>query len=685
MKNPIRAFVDKVIDQRLMKVAESDIRVRALLERRGYADSEPEYSTELREEFLMTYEKYVWVYAAVYAIASSGAKVPFKIYHLKRNEQRGDEVLDGPVWNLFNRPNPFQSAYDFQEAVLSSMELSGNAFIEKGGADMKLPVQMYLLRPDWVKVLPSAKTLVAGYEYNVNGSYIKFTPEQICHIKYFHPRSELYGMSPIQAGSNSLVLDFYTMKYQKNFFKQGAMMNTYVTVPKALGEKEFQRFKEQLRADYAGVDRAHMIGVFDNDAELKELGTDPQKFLLDKQRGMNRDEVLATFGVPPVMVGLLDSATFNNTQEQKKAFWENTMTPKLIKLANKFNQEILWPLELEGEFDLSGIQALQEDADRKAGVATRLVAGSIYTPNEARKEFYNKEPIEGGDTIKPINPPEQPLFGSALPVAKSAGTRIEKAKKEFVTAYGKYIGEYDRAMRKSFKAMSDKVVSTIKASFPKSGIKKNDLVNEAFNGLDEETVAMMEELAALHEDVQMDMVSEKYRDVKGTSIPRTIKSKSRKQAASNAHDWADKSSDSIVDTMQDRVARFMDKAMAEDMAIDDVTAGVREIFEGTERDAFPWARAIARTETGRAVNAGKLEGMKASGIMFKEWIAADGPNGRPEHTALGEVGPVPIDYVYKTDASELRYPGDPDADVSDLVNCRCTITESLEGPQEDEE
>lgn len=696
MKNPINSILDKVVRSRveveIRKIAESDVQVRALLERKGYIDNESQYSPENREDYLALYEKYIWVYAAVYAIATNAAKVPFRIYQLKRNQQRGAEILDGPYWNLFNRPNPLQSYFDIIEAAVSSMELAGGAYLEKGGPNPQQPTQLYVLRPDWVEIVPNPRTLIGGYRYKVNGQYINFTPEQVCYIKYYHPRSELYGLSPIGPSTNSAILDLFTLRYQKNFFKQGAMMNTYVTVPKSLSDKEFQRFKEQLRADYAGVDRAHMIGVFDSDAKLEELGVDPQKILLTAQRNMNRNEVLAAFGVPPIMVGLLDAATFNNTQEQKKAFWENTMVPKLQKLANKFNQEFLWPNELEGEFDLKTVPALQEDDEKKQKVASGYVRDGILTPNEARKDYLNKDPLPGGDTLSTAAPMASALQASAGAQDQSAENRMNASlvdvkksiKDQFTKQYGKYVLEYDGVMRKFFDSILKSILPKIKASYPKSGtsIKKNDLVTEAFNSLDDESIAMMEDLVALHEDVIDDTSSKKYQDIKKGPRPRTVASKARAQASKNAQIWAEKSNSSIVKTMQDRTALFMDEAIAKDMDLPSVIKGVTEIFQGTEREAYPWARTIARTETSKAVNYGKMEGMKQAGILYKEWIAADGPTGRPDHTALGQLGPVPIDYVYETDNGEMLFPGDPNADVSDLCNCRCTITEILEAPED---
>lgn len=760
MKNPITTWLDNKIKQAvevpLKKVAEQDVKVRAMLDRKGYADAEHQYSFKYREEYLELYRKYVWVFKAVNVIANSAASVPLRMWNLKANQQRGDEVLDGRIWNLFNRPNPFMSYFDLIEASMASLELTGQNYIEKGGPDPLNPIQLYVLRPDWVEIIPDAHRLIAGYEYTVNGQVIRFTDKEVCYIKYYHPLSELYGMSASEPAMNSLILDMYTIKYQKNFFKQGGMINTYIKVPKSLSDNEFQRFKEQVNTMHGGVDRAHILGVFDSDAEIKELGTDPQKILLKDQRLMNRDEVLAAFGVPPIMVGLLDSATFNNSQEQKIAFWENTMTPKLQKLQDKFNQEFFYPLNMECAFDKDKVPALQKAKQSTADTATKLVSGGIYTPNEARSEFFNKEAKDGGDTLQtgasayPVE--ATPTVDTTTPIIEGApatagiaenvtalnGAQISSAIQviqeviagripkvagtELIVAVGiprdraeqminessklpvpaetpivkrsktadfdrasvKHMPKYYQVMKNVFGQMEKSVLSKVKNKHKTLGLKKNDMVNAAFNDLDAETIGLMDDLVSLHEDVAYEEYNKEYIKNKKTAVPAKIKKSAKEAIKKQAESWAKKSKDSIVKTMKDRVSSFMDEAIKSDMSIEDVTDGVETIFEGTERGEYPHARMIARTETSRAINSGKFYGMQDSGMPYKQWIAGGGENGRPDHVDLEELGPVPMDYVYKTDNGEILYPGDPNADVSDLVNCRCTIIPSLVGGNEDE-
>ncbi len=79
---------------------------------------------------------------------------------------------------------------------------------------------------------------------------------------------------------------------------------------------------------------------------------------------------------------------------------------------------------------------------------------------------------------------------------------------------------------------------------------------------------------------------------------------------------------------------------------------------------------IARTETTGAANFGTQEAYKQSGVVEeKEWVAVLDSRVRDSHSSLdGTV--IPLDDTF---SNGLEYPGDPNGDVAELANCRCTL------------
>lgn len=92
---------------------------------------------------------------------------------------------------------------------------------------------------------------------------------------------------------------------------------------------------------------------------------------------------------------------------------------------------------------------------------------------------------------------------------------------------------------------------------------------------------------------------------------------------------------------------------------------------------------IARTETTRVQNSAKMdigkEGQRLGFEMWKRWVATTDGRVREDHLAMNGVE-VPQDEPFVLpDGSKMMFPGDISlgADVSQVVNCRCTMIEFI--------
>lgn len=86
------------------------------------------------------------------------------------------------------------------------------------------------------------------------------------------------------------------------------------------------------------------------------------------------------------------------------------------------------------------------------------------------------------------------------------------------------------------------------------------------------------------------------------------------------------------------------------------------------------ARAVARTETARAAEAGSYDTIVAAGLTgMKEWVATEDDRTRPAHKlADGQRQPINDLYVLYDPPALARYPVDWVLPASQSANCRCT-------------
>jgi hypothetical protein len=160
-------------------------------------------------------------------------------------------------------------------------------------------------------------------------------------------------------------------------------------------------------------------------------------------------------------------------------------------------------------------------------------------------------------------------------------------------------------------------------------------------------------------------------------------------------DWAKKVADnlrlhglkmaqSMSDTTRDKIIEILAKAQEEGLSLDEtIKLIVAEVPEYNARRA----ETIVRTEVGKAAGKAKKLGAMALGVKLrKKWIAAKdhrtriNPDKSPkkgDHWVLNEMV-VPFDKKFSNGVHEIDHPGDPAADKSEVINCRCTCTYEVE-------
>jgi hypothetical protein len=119
------------------------------------------------------------------------------------------------------------------------------------------------------------------------------------------------------------------------------------------------------------------------------MSWDMQQAAVVEFRKLTREEVAAVFDIPPVLLGILDRATFSNVEELHLAFYQDTLGPWTTLLEETFYEQLIAPVpefaddERMVEFDmnevLKGAIATRYDAINKA------TGGPWMRVNEARK------------------------------------------------------------------------------------------------------------------------------------------------------------------------------------------------------------------------------------------------------------------------------------------------------------
>lgn len=400
-----------------------------------------------------------WFYICVTTIAKTISALPPKLEMKKKVQQQvfdsqgkpQDVVREAfvdasgePEMDLFLYPNDIQTAVEFWMLVIMDLLATGDAFIyiDKGPGSMEVqrnPIErlqdlmnrspeldvkgLYRLSSPMVEPIPSSDgKFLEGYGMQTSQGYFKFALDEIIHLKLPNPVNPYHGLSPIVAVLKNILVDRYTKEHFIRFYKQGARLGGVIQTEKQLTKEQISRLERTFEQNYTGRQNHHRTAVLPAGMKYEVIEQNPGETSLIEFMKFNKEPILAAFNVPPVKIGILDGASFANALIQYKVYYTDTIMPVLSILEQNINMNkniLTAQKRLKFTFDLSGVEALQDNLKEKADTAKTLLEAGM-TPNEVRQKIFKMGPLTGGDKSPVIEKMKDPGGGMAAFFGRSA-------------------------------------------------------------------------------------------------------------------------------------------------------------------------------------------------------------------------------------------------------------------------
>ncbi|MFF8467919.1 phage portal protein [Streptomyces griseus] len=344
-------------------------------------------------------------YRCVAAIADNGSSVPLVVRRPDGSEIEGHEVA-----HLFNkRPNPLMSARVFKSLLLQQGELAGQAFVwlDRGETGQGPVAEMHIVF-DQVDVIvdkpiaqrPTTADVIGFVIRRADGTQVPVLPEEMLWLRYPHPFEPLGCLAPWKAARHAVDMDAYAREWQRSSYKNGATPAGVVYVGE-MDEPEFAATKAAWRSSMQGAQNAGKnLLVRGAPGSQGKGGIAYQRITLTAEemdyldsRMANAAEVMQAFGVPHDY--LAAGTTYENRAAAKTTLWSDTVTPKLEIVGSEIDRVLLPSDREEAEFDLSGVDALQESRTAVVERTVSLVDSDVLMLDEARADI-GRDPLPAG-------------------------------------------------------------------------------------------------------------------------------------------------------------------------------------------------------------------------------------------------------------------------------------------------
>jgi HK97 family phage portal protein len=339
------------------------------------------------------------VWACVRLLSETVASLPINVY--KKTED--GRTLDQSSWlyTLFSyKPNRYQNKLEFFETIMMNLALHGNAYAKitrAGGAVRSL---MPLMSAQVVPTLLPDGSVV--YEYTDGTNVDIYASESIWHIKLFG--NGIVGKSPISFGRNIIGIAQAAEKSTSKIYQNGGKPSGVLSFDRLLTPEQRSKVRENFTSLTTGTD--DRLLVLESGMKFDSISLSPQDIELLSSRKFQIEEICRWFGVPSVLVNDTGGATAwgSGIEQIVSGFYKLNLRPYLERIEASVNYGLLSKEEseiYELEFDFEGL--LRSDFKSRVDAYRTAIAGSVMTPNEARK-LEGLPILDGGDILfAPLN------------------------------------------------------------------------------------------------------------------------------------------------------------------------------------------------------------------------------------------------------------------------------------------
>jgi HK97 family phage portal protein len=694
-------------------------------------------SWDIERAYREGFQKVTWVNRCIDAIAGNQSRLPVV---LRENNDPAGRIVrksDRKILDILNtKSNMGENSFVFRYRLSSQLLMSSRgAFIEKiRGRDGEL-MALQLLPPQHTAPIPDPKKFVSGYEVDMrNGTKVVLKPEDVVWIRKPHPLDPYLSLTPMESAGIAIEIENLSKIYNRNFLLNDGRPGGLLVVRGEIDDDD----KDELRSRFRGnINRAGAVTVVSSDegVDFVDTGQSPRDANYVQMRQIQKEEILAAFGVPESVIGNAAGRTFSNAAEEHKVFWNETMLPHLETIARGLDE---LDEQFYIDFDVTDVPVLvlyKQERDRylMSEYQTGLISGNEYREGAGRKiidselmdamlsnpnltpiGYTNKKwtPTQppgapgappagapGGPMVpgvpgatQPIPPipgaPESEIPAEGMTAAMNAEAIAEAQATQMgqASAFDQQIrtkslhDEWDVKAEESF----ERWIEILDSSLERFIERQQRVILEKASGSKSRKALEAGNLDP--ENIFDQRIWDKQLNEDMRPILSGIMNDATMLVGQETGMPAEMEESESAQYLNEQIERFqkINETTAEEIAAATLIAS--SLGNGEDKMGMLKAaliaifvnllskrkRTIAEHEAHAAFNAGSYMAGRSVGAATKTWVSEKDAKVRPEHAVL-HGNTVPVYEPFSVGGQDIRFPGDPSAPMNLTMNCRCKV------------
>jgi len=346
------------------------------------------------------------VFACVQVLSQDIARTPIR-FREKTGDDTYIDAVDHPLYEILSSlPNPEQTSYQVQFALMWQLLLYGRAYAEIVRVDGRI-VALWPLYSDAMRVDREASGRKRWTYANGGQTYTWLFDASAPPILELTMESPILRCRDIIGAA--LALQQYTSAFFKNSARPGGVLQAAGKIDTLTGE----RLRESWAQNYGGSANRGKIPVLDQGLTFTAIQMENDSAQLNETLRSINEQIAGAFRVPVSKIGDLSKSNYSNMEISEQVYVNSTLDPYYRSFELAMKRDLLTSRQY-GQFDVQFHRAALTRNDTKAlhDSLCQGIQNGLYSQNDARKAL-GLNPIPDGDrymvnsALQPVGAPKE--------------------------------------------------------------------------------------------------------------------------------------------------------------------------------------------------------------------------------------------------------------------------------------
>lgn len=277
---------------------------------------------------------------ALRVLSGVAAMTPMPLF--RTTDQGRERARDEDLYKLLHdRPNGYQTSFEFREIMLTDILLAGNFFAYVSRDFAGRPVALTRLKPSTVHVaefFDRSEGYTFFYDATLpDSTRERFPARDIWHVRNFS-RDGIVGLNPLAFARDALGGAIQTSRHAAKYWGHGGRPPIALKAKGRIDKDDKERIRSDWKSIYGGGD-GESVAVLDQELDVSFLTEDNVKSQFLETRQFQVVDLARLWGVPPHLIFDLSRSTNNNIEHQSLEFVIYHLGPHYERIAQSATRQ----------------------------------------------------------------------------------------------------------------------------------------------------------------------------------------------------------------------------------------------------------------------------------------------------------------------------------------------------------